>query len=90
MQGLPVAYKPMNASGVVKDRGGEFAGFICLTATGATLTVYDHNASASGNIVAGPITLAAGQLFEFNTPVAIARGIYIALTGAATLNVLYN
>lgn len=90
MSGLPVAYKPIVASNSVKNRGGVFAGFICLSATAATVTFYDHPSAASGNVIAGPITLAAGQLFELSNPVSVAQGIYAEITGTTAINVLYQ
>lgn len=91
MEGLPVAYKPMAGSGVVKDRGGEVYGWICLTSSSGTITVYDHESAASGNVVMGPVNLVAGQSFNFSSiAVRAGRGIYIVIGGTATINFLYN
>ena len=91
MEGLPVAYKPMNSSGVVKPTGGEVYGWICLTSTGGTITIYDHDSSALGNVIMGPVNLVAGQAFNFSSiAVRTSRGIYVAIGGTATINFLYN
>ena len=92
MEGLPVSYKPMSASGVVKARGGEFYGLICNTTTSGVVTFYDHEVSASGNVIMGPITLVAGQPVILNSlAVRCARGIYMRLdSGVAQLNVLFS
>lgn len=92
MEGLPVSYKPMSASGVVKDRGGEFYGWICNATTSGVVTFYDHESAASGNVLFGPINLTAGQSFNFSSiAVRCARGIYMNLvSGTAQLNVLFN
>ena len=92
MQGLPVAYKPMNASGVVKDKNGEFYGYIVLASASGNVTFYDHESAASGNVLLGPINISAGQVFNFSSiAVRCARGIYMNLnSGTASLNVLYN
>jgi len=91
MEGLPVAYKPMAASGVVKPIGGEVYGWICLTSAAGTITVYDDNAGTSGNVLMGPVALVAGTSFNFSSiAVRTSKGIYIAIGGAATLNFLYN
>lgn len=92
MEGLPVSYKPLNASGVVKATGGEFYGLICNSTTSGIVTFYDHESSASGNVLMGPITLVAGQPVTLNSlAVRCARGIYMNLeSGAAQVNVLYS
>lgn len=92
MQGLPVVYKPMSASGVVKDRNGEFYGVVCNTSATGIITVYDDAVTATGNVLLGPVTLVAGQSINFNSiGVKCAKGIYVQLvSGAAQFNVLYN
>lgn len=91
MQGLPVVYKPMSASGVVKDRQGEFYGFVCNATASGVVTFYDNEASAAGNVLLGPITLTAGMSFNFSgLAVRCSRGIYMQLSGGtASLNVLF-
>ena len=92
MEGLPVSYKPMTGSGVIKDRGGEFYGWICNASASGVVTFYDNEAGAAGNVIMGPVTLVAGQSFNFSSiAVRCARGIYVNLvSGTAQFNVLYN
>jgi len=91
MEGLPVSYKPMSGSGVIKDRGGEVYGWIPLTSASGTITIYDSNSGATGNVIMGPVNLVAGVPFNFSSiAVRTAVGIYIVIGGTATLNFLYN
>ncbi len=92
MLGLPVAYKPMSNSGVVKDRNGEFYGVVCNASATGIIVVYDDDATATGNVLLGPVTLVAGQSINFNSiGIKCAHGIYVQLvSGTAQFNVLYN
>ena len=92
MNGMSVAYKPLSASNTVKSTGGEFFGVICNSTSAGVVTFYDHPSAASGNILFGPITLTAGQSFNFSSiAVRCSCGIYMNLvSGSAQLNVLYN
>lgn len=87
-----LAYKQLSASGVVKNRGGSFTGFIGLATGSGIVTFYDNASAASGTVLAGPISVTAGQVFNVGEcGMQASNGIYMQLvSGTATVNVLFR
>ena len=86
-----LAYKQLSASGLVKGQGGSLVGFVGL-ATGSGVVTFFDNTAASGTVLAGPISVTAGQVFSVgDCGMQAAKGIYMQLvSGTATVNVLYR
>ena len=77
------ASAPITASGVVVNGPARLRGFYVNSTTSGTLVLYD-NTAASGTVLSGTITPAAGWN-EF--PVDLANGLYATVGG--TLNVTF-
>ncbi len=79
-----------SASGVVKDKRGEFYGLVVTASSSALVTIYD-NVAASGTILYTK-TLSAGEVVHFGgVGMAAGNGIYFQLvSGTGTVNVLYR
>ena len=92
MSDIPAVYKQLSASGIVKERPGEFYGFVGIATGSGVITFYDNALAASGTVLAGPISVTAGQTFNFGSiGMRCNKGIYMSLvSGTATVNVLYK
>lgn len=73
---------PITASALIKTGQGALLGFLCVSSTAGTVTVYD-NTSATGNPILPTTTLTAGQWLPF--PVAFGTGLFIAVGGTLSV-----
>lgn len=72
----------------VKTGVGEFYGFVVLSSTAGTITVYD-NTAASGKVLFTKTALAAGEVVTFGgCGMLFGIGLHVVVGGTASVNVL--
>lgn len=84
-------YSQKTASGVVKDKRGEFYGLSVVASAAGNITIYDNASAASGNKLFSK-AVNAGDIYHFGGVGMLATaGLYFSLdSGTATVNVLYK
>lgn len=83
-------YQQIGASASLVAGPGVVVGFIVIATTSGAFTAYDSTA-ASGNKIfdSTGMTLAVGQIIQLPKSIQFSSGLYIAVSGTLTLNVIY-
>lgn len=78
------------AAETIKTGPAGFFGFVCVSSTAGTITVYD-NTSAAGTVLYAKDALAKGDAVHLGgLGLAAKNGLHVVIGGAATVNVMYN
>jgi hypothetical protein len=77
------------AAATIREGKALFNGFVCISSTSGTITVYD-NTSATGTKIYENLAISAGQLVSlYEAGIVCKNGIHVVVGGTATVNVLF-
>lgn len=83
-------YQQIGASASLVTGAGVVVGFIVIGTTSGVFTAYDSTAASGTKIFDSTgMTLTVGQVITLPKPMQFSAGLYIAVSGTLTLNVIY-
>lgn len=77
-----------SAPATIKSAPGFFRGFLVVSSTSGSITVYD-NTSATGTVLYSKSGLTAGEAVDLD-PIQVKVGLHVVIGGTATVNVLFS
>jgi len=76
------APKYLSASGVVNNKPGALIGFLCITSSSGTISLFDNATTNSGTNFLPTMSVTAGTYYPI--PAAYTNGLYAILGGTCT------
>lgn len=84
-------YKQIAATNQIKVGAGKIKTILISSTTAGTLTVYDSQVSSTGDpVIIATLTPAAGALFDFGDGLWFNGGLYMVITDALEVTVVYE